>query len=44
MAIHALAEIGDPRALAPLRTIAADQSDPRLQVAASYAIHRILKR
>jgi HEAT repeat protein len=44
MAIHALAEIGDPRALAPLRAIAADQSDPRLQVAASYALQRILKR
>jgi HEAT repeat protein len=44
LAIHALAEIGDLRAVAPLRAIAADQSDPRLQVAASYALHRILKR
>ncbi len=44
LAIHALAEIGDPRALEPLRAIAADQSDPRLQVAASYAICRIIQK
>lgn len=43
MAIHALGEIGDPRALGPLREVAADQSDPRLQVAASYAICKILE-
>jgi len=44
MAIHALAEIGDPRALGPLRDLAATQDDARLQVAASYAICRILNR
>jgi HEAT repeat protein len=44
MAIHALAEIGDLRAVSALRGIAADQSDPRLQVAASYALQRLLKR
>ncbi len=43
MAIHALAEIGDERALGPLRDIAADQSDLRLQVAACYAICRIAR-
>lgn len=42
MAIHALAEMGDPRALPKLRMIAAESTDPRLQVAASYAICRIL--
>ncbi|MCK4342767.1 MAG: HEAT repeat domain-containing protein [Phycisphaerae bacterium] len=42
LAIHALAEIGDPRALGPLREIAAAPDDPRLQVAASYAICMIL--
>lgn len=44
LAVHALAEIGDARALAPLRELAADQGDPRLQVAASYAVCRILSR
>ena len=43
MAIHALAEIGDLRALPPLREIAAQQDDPRLQVAACYAICKILQ-
>jgi HEAT repeat protein len=43
-AIHALAEIGDPRALPALKRIAEDQTDPRLQVAASYAICRIAQR
>lgn len=42
LAIHALAEIGDRRALGHLREIAAKSDDPRLQVAASYAICRIL--
>lgn len=42
LAIHALAEIRDRRALPALAEVAADQSDPRLQVAASYAICRIL--
>lgn len=40
-AIHALAQIGDARALAPLATIASDESNPRLQVAAAYAILKI---
>lgn len=44
LAIHALAEIGDPQALPALRKIAADPEDPRLQVAASYAICRILQQ
>ncbi len=44
MAIHALAEIGDARALPALRTIAAVSDDPRLQVAACYAICRILPK
>jgi HEAT repeat protein len=44
MAVHALAEIGDPRALPALRALAAAQEDPRLQVAASYAICRIVTR
>lgn len=44
MAIHALAEIGDPRALIPLRQLAAAQDDARLQVAACYAICRIARR
>jgi len=44
MAIHALAEIGDPRAIPALREIAANSNDPRLQVAAAYAICRILNR
>lgn len=44
MAVHALAEIGDPRALPALRDLAADQTDARLQVAASYAICRIAGR
>lgn len=43
MAIHALAEIGDPRAIPALRRIAADPADARLQVAASYALLRLLK-
>ncbi len=44
MAIHALAEIGDTRALPVLRQIAAGSDDPRLQVAASYAILRTIRR
>jgi HEAT repeat protein len=44
MAVHALAEIGDPRALGALRELAASQDEPRLQVAAAYAICRILAR
>lgn len=44
MAIHALAEIGDPRALPALRALAAVPDDARLQVAACYAICRILAR
>ena len=44
MAVHALAEIGDPRALVALRQLAASQDDPRLQVAACYAMHRIVSR
>lgn len=44
LAAHALAAIGDPRALPALRDVAADPSDPRLQVAASYAICKILSR
>ena len=44
MAIHALAEIGDARALPALRAIAASSEDPRLQVAACYAICRILPK
>jgi HEAT repeat protein len=44
MAVHALAEIGDPRALEPLREMAATSQDRRLQVAACYAICRILSR
>jgi HEAT repeat protein len=44
MAIHALAEIGDPRALPILRQVAASSDDARLQVAASYAILRILRQ
>lgn len=42
LAIHALAEIGDERALPVLRQLAANSEDPRLQVAASYAICQIL--
>jgi len=42
LAIHALAEIGDRRCLAALGNVAADESNPRLQVAACYAICRIL--
>jgi len=42
LAAHALGEIGDPRALGALRELAADPADPRLQVAASYAICQIL--
>ncbi len=41
MAVHALAEIGDARAIPALRELAAG-SDARLQVAASYAIWKIL--
>jgi HEAT repeat protein len=44
MAAHALAEIGDPRALPALEQIAADRRDPRLQVAACYAICRITQK
>ncbi len=44
LAIHALAEIGDPRALEALRNIAANETDERLQVAAAYAICRVLGR
>ncbi len=44
MAIHALAEIGDPRAIPALRQIAADPSDARLQVAAGYALLKLLQR
>lgn len=43
MAIHALAEIRDPRALSLLRQVASGSDDARLQVAASYAILRILR-
>lgn len=42
LAAHALAEMRDPRALPVLRELAADPSDARLQVAASYAICKIL--
>lgn len=41
MAVHALAEISDPRALPPLQQLAAAQDDPPLQVAACYAIYKI---
>lgn len=41
LAVHALAEIGDLRALEPLRELAAAKDDPRLQVAACYAICRL---
>ncbi len=44
MAVHALAEIGDPAALPALRTVAVGRDDPRLQVAACYAICRIVAR
>lgn len=44
LAIHALAEIGDPRSLPALRALAAAQDDARLQVAACYAICRILSQ
>lgn len=44
LAVHALAEIGDPRALPALRDIAAAGDDPRLQVAACYAICKIARR
>ena len=44
LAIHALAEMRDARALDLLCTAAADPEDPRLQVAAAYAICRILGR
>jgi HEAT repeat protein len=43
LAIHALAAIGDPRALPALREIAANGENPQLQVAASYAICKILQ-
>ncbi|MEW6251632.1 MAG: HEAT repeat domain-containing protein [Planctomycetota bacterium] len=43
LAVHALAEIGDPRALPVLRDIAAAPGNPRLQVAAAYAICRIVR-
>lgn len=39
----ALALIGDARALAPLRTLAENDSDPQVQVAACYAICKLLK-
>lgn len=42
LAIHALAEIGRPGALGVLRDVARDETDPRLQVAACYAICRII--
>lgn len=41
MAIHALAEIGDPRVLPALRRIAESATDPRVQVAACYAICKL---
>jgi HEAT repeat protein len=41
MAIHALAEIGDPRALPALRRVAETAQDARLQVAACYAICKL---
>jgi len=44
LAIHALAEIGDLRALPALREVAASQDDPRLQVAACYAICRLISK
>jgi len=43
LAAHALGEIGDPQALPLLRDMAATETDERLQVAACYAICRILK-
>ncbi len=42
MAVHALAEIGDMRAIPPLRQLAAAEDDARLQVAACYALCKIL--
>lgn len=42
LAAHALGEIGDPRALPLLRQLAAQSTDERLQVAACYAICKIL--
>jgi HEAT repeat protein len=44
LAAHALAAIGDPRALAPLRDLASTTNDRRLQVAACYAICEIVQR
>lgn len=44
LAAHALAEIGDPRALDALRQLATPPADERLQVAACYSICRILDR
>jgi len=44
MAVHALAEMRDERALPALRDLAAQSADARLQVAACYAICRILQR
>ncbi len=44
LAAHALAEIGDPAALPLLRDLAASETDQRLQVAACYAICRIVQR
>jgi HEAT repeat protein len=44
LAVHALGEIGDPRALPTLQDIAADQRDPRLQVAAAYAICKTINQ
>jgi HEAT repeat protein len=44
LAIHALCEIGEKRALPALARIAEDASDPRLQVAASFAICRLVGR
>ncbi len=43
MAVHALAEIGDPRAIPALREIAATSTDPRLQVAAAYALCKLVR-
>lgn len=42
LAAHALGEIGDPRALHALKALAKPDNDPRLQVAACFAICRIL--
>jgi len=44
LAAHALAEIADVRAVPGLRAVAATSDDRRLQVAASYALCKILHR